>query len=290
MIALIVLLSLNECATARGAWLRAGEVSAVAPEFGALPRDTKLFRAPDPGVDRRIPVAELQAIGRRHGIAVVRDGDLCVTRATRIFSGSDFNDALDQALPQDSFPFRVLEHSRGPLPEGNLLFRAPQLRVLDATEGKAHWRGALVDDAGRSFPVWAALQFTAREEYPIARRDLRHGHVLRGDDIEWKSRALLPGRSAPGGGWEGKALRRGIRAGDEIPHAALRPPPAVSAGEPVSVEVAHGAARLVLEASAETGGRPGDAVIVRNPSSGKKFRASVVGRSRVEVRLTAGQP
>ena len=289
MIALILLLGIDGCASARGAWLTSGEASAVVREFAALPPETKLIRAPDPGVERRISGPELQSIGRRHGIAVAETGGFCLKRTTRAIPEAGFRDALGRALSPGGLPFRLLEHSREHLPEGRLVFRASRLRVLDPAEGKAHWRGELKDDEGRSFPVWVELQFTGREDYPAARRDLRAGDTLRSSDIEWKSRPLFPGRSAPGNGWEGQVLRRSVRAGEAISNSVFRPPPAVSPGEPVSVEVASGSARLMLEGSAETGGRPGDRVLVRNPTSGKKFRASIVGRARVRVQIAEGE-
>lgn len=288
MIALILLLGIDGCASARGAWLSSAEASAIVREFAVLPPETKLIRAPDPGVERRVSGQEVQSIGRRHGIAIAETGGFCLKRATRVIPAADFRDAVGRALPPGGPPFRLLDNSRERLPEGRLAFHVPRLRVIDPAEGKAHWRGELMDDEGRSFPVWVELQFTGREEYPAARRDLRSGDTLRSGDIEWKSRPLLPGRSAPGGGWEGQVLRRSMRAGEAISNSAFRPPPAVSPGEPVSVEVALGSARLILEASAETGGRPGDRVIVRNPTSGKKFRASIVGRARVRVQLAEG--
>ena len=59
--------------------------------------------------------------------------------------------------------------------------------------------------------------------------------------------------------------------------------PDVHRGERVSVEVTSGAALLRLRADAESAGRIGDAVLVRNPESGKLFQARVEGKGKVVV-------
>jgi len=54
-------------------------------------------------------------------------------------------------------------------------------------------------------------------------------------------------------------------------------------GDWVKVEVRSGAAHLDFEGKAESSGSLGEMVQVKNPSSGKVFRAQVVRRGRVLV-------
>ena len=69
--------------------------------------------------------------------------------------------------------------------------------------------------------------------------------------------------------------------------AAVRKPvmraPEVRRGEHVSVVVTSGAALLRFQADAESSGRRGDSVLVRNPENGKLFQARVEGQGRVMV-------
>ena len=58
----------------------------------------------------------------------------------------------------------------------------------------------------------------------------------------------------------------------------------VEAGDRVRVEVVSGAARLLFKANAESPGRIGDEVTIRNPQSGKAFRAVVAGEGEVRLR------
>lgn len=64
------------------------------------------------------------------------------------------------------------------------------------------------------------------------------------------------------------------------------PPREVERGDVVAVEVASGAALLKFEAAAESGGKAGDLVVVRNPANGARFRARVVAKGKVLVDAT----
>jgi hypothetical protein len=57
----------------------------------------------------------------------------------------------------------------------------------------------------------------------------------------------------------------------------------VERGARISVEVTSGAARLVFEAVAETAGRQGEWVLVRNPENGHVFQAKVFGDGKVVI-------
>lgn len=59
--------------------------------------------------------------------------------------------------------------------------------------------------------------------------------------------------------------------------------PLVERGDPVEVEVRSGGVRLAFRAAAESGGRAGEAVLVRNPASGQRFRAVVEARGKVGI-------
>jgi flagella basal body P-ring formation protein FlgA len=65
--------------------------------------------------------------------------------------------------------------------------------------------------------------------------------------------------------------------------ALIPPKRGVVRGEHVMVEVTSGAARLTFEATAESTGRMGDSVLVRNPANGRLFQAKVFDSGKVFV-------
>jgi flagella basal body P-ring formation protein FlgA len=81
----------------------------------------------------------------------------------------------------------------------------------------------------------------------------------------------------------GRWPRVAIRAGSPIRTDQLEQSKDVMRGETVHVEVRNGAARLELDAVAETSGAVGEYISIRNPSSSKRFLGRVEGKGRVSV-------
>lgn len=87
--------------------------------------------------------------------------------------------------------------------------------------------------------------------------------------------------------WRGRLNYGGNRSVTVWARVKLaRPPREVERGDVVAVEVHSGAALLSLDAAAESGGKAGDLVVVRNPISGARFRARVVAKGKVLVDAT----
>jgi flagella basal body P-ring formation protein FlgA len=86
----------------------------------------------------------------------------------------------------------------------------------------------------------------------------------------------------------GKIPRRPISAGSVISAALLEDPKDVERGQMVEVEVRSGAARLKLEGRAQSAGRTGDAIRVRNLGTGKSFSAHVSAKGQVVLSAATG--
>jgi flagella basal body P-ring formation protein FlgA len=86
----------------------------------------------------------------------------------------------------------------------------------------------------------------------------------------------------------GRIARQKIEKGQAITASLLLPRTEVKKGDDVEVRVESGTATLKVHAKAESSGRLGESVTVKNPESGKNFRAVVEGRNRVGVMATKG--
>ena len=64
----------------------------------------------------------------------------------------------------------------------------------------------------------------------------------------------------------------------------LTTPREVERGDKIAVEVSSGGALLAFEATAESSGRAGDSIVVRNPENGRLFQAKVEGKGKVWVK------
>jgi flagella basal body P-ring formation protein FlgA len=81
----------------------------------------------------------------------------------------------------------------------------------------------------------------------------------------------------------GRMSLRSVRAGFPVLRSDLAEAFQVERGEMVQVTAVSGAAQLELEAQAEASGRQGDVISLRNPSSGKIFRARIEAKGRAIV-------
>jgi flagella basal body P-ring formation protein FlgA len=85
----------------------------------------------------------------------------------------------------------------------------------------------------------------------------------------------------------GRIPRRAVRAGLPVLRSDLAEAFQVERGDTVEVMVIAGAAQLELDAQAEASGRQGDVIPLRNPRSGKLFRARIDGKGRAVVMVGA---
>jgi flagella basal body P-ring formation protein FlgA len=85
----------------------------------------------------------------------------------------------------------------------------------------------------------------------------------------------------------GRIPRRAVRAGLPVLRSDLAEAFQVERGDTVEVMVIAGAAQLELDAQAEASGRQGDVIPLRNPRSGKVFRARIDGKGRAVVMVGA---
>ena len=87
--------------------------------------------------------------------------------------------------------------------------------------------------------------------------------------------------------WRGRlnyGLRRSVTVWARVKLEA--PPREVERGDVVAVEVRSGLALLKFDGAAESGGKAGDVVSVRNPANGARFRARVMAKGKVVVDAT----
>jgi hypothetical protein len=86
--------------------------------------------------------------------------------------------------------------------------------------------------------------------------------------------------------WRGR-LNYGLRSVIVWARVKLEAPPReVERGDAVAVEVRSGSALLKFDGAAESGGKAGEVVSVRNPANGARFRARVVAKGKVLVDAT----
>ena len=197
-------------------------------------------------------------------------------------------EVLERALGVAGARIAIEDYSRRRAPRGELVFPREWLRAPapGAPPAAVLWKGYVRYANARRFPVWARVRIAAPLMRVRAVAALRAGEVILPEQL-----AVEAGEGFPAAGREaasveqvaGRRPRRTIAAGAAVPLALLEQPREVERGDAVRVEVASGAARLALTGRAESAGRLGETVRVRNLEANRTFAARVAGKGAVEV-------
>lgn len=256
--------------------IRAGDLAPASPAFAALDPGTVVGWAPAPGVRRVFGVAELRRMAARLGAAPAPQAELCVERPVAPLDRGRILAALETQVPGGEI--KLLDFSRAPAPEGELVFPRTGLR---SSRGAAVWNGYVRYAETRRFAVWAKVALAVPAV--VAAVDLLPGRPIEAAQLRLEPRGDLGSVLGALEQAVGQCPRRAIRAGTVISPRWLEPAPEIRRGDPVAVDIWSGGAHLMLDARAESAAGLGQRVAVRNPATQKRFFARVDGKGRVSV-------
>jgi flagella basal body P-ring formation protein FlgA len=285
IVAALLMAAAPACTAVEGDRITAADLAKADAGFSSLAPDTALGYAPAPGVPRVFHAAELSRLAKTFTVERRGAGDLCFERAAKSLDPEDVLPAMRESLAQKQFDIELLELYRGPVPKGVIAFPAP----VPSTAGQAAgvlWRGYVRYGGRQRFPIWARVRIHGPVTRIVAAADLKAGVPIAEGSIVAETRDAAP---PPGGTARsteevlGRIPRRTIPAGSPVSLDMIEAPFDVRRGETLTVEARCGAARLVLEAMAQSDARRGQFVKVRNPSSGKPFQARVNSPGRASV-------
>jgi flagella basal body P-ring formation protein FlgA len=297
-IALVLLLAIEpafcQCIQISGPVIHARDLASSIAAFAAADPETIVGRAPAPGVRRAFSPRELIAAERAAGIPA---GDLpatctCVERAVRELTEQEITAAMTGAFTGKVVRISIVDRSRYGVPGGHLVFRLTGLSEppLSQPDVPVLWRGRVLFDDTRSMEVWARVRISTMTKTCLAVTDIMPGRVIETEQIRIVELPRFPSRRVAAidrtETVAGRVSRRPIRAGQKILGEMLEEPHDVRGGDTVRVLAISGNARITLDAVATTGGRKGDTIVLRNPSSRASFRAVVDGKDRAVVRAS----
>ena len=272
------------CHAVAGAHITGQDLASAAPAFQVLAADADLGHAPMPGARRFFEPGELIRIAREHGFEVTGVQPVCFERPLASLTTDMVLAAMRKSPGMTGAQIGVTAISAFPAPHGELVF-PPEGLAQPVSGDVAVWNGYVQYDGGR-FTVWARVRITVHTKRVIATADLRPGHVIDANDVRVEEVDAFPYRSAMPDSLDavmGHTVRRLLPGGKPVMAGALGDPNDVEIGDSVTVEVHSGAAMLRLEALAESSGRQGDTVSLRNSDGGKTFRAKVKGKDQAVV-------
>jgi flagella basal body P-ring formation protein FlgA len=231
---------------------------------------------------------ELASLAKRYGLEAGSPRDVCFERRMESLDRGKVLEEMRRALGLKDARIEIVETSPYPVPHGRLEFRREDLGrpALPSSPTPVTWRGNVLYGDTHRFAIWARVSISARLPRVVAVENLKSGEPIAAAQIRVETVEGFPAAGEAAQSIEqvaGRELSRDLAAGSEIRVSQLIAAPDVSRGEMVDVEVRSGAARLLLTGKAESAGRSGDMVAIRNMTSNKLFQARITGKGKALV-------
>lgn len=271
-----------QCLPVSGPRILAGDMARVVQPFAGIASDLALGYAPAPGTIRAYGAAELARLARRYGLAVEPGMEACFVRPAETLSREHVAEALRTAMP--AAQIEVVEFSRQPVPSGALRFPLSGLDADPTTLSPLLWRGVVSAPGQNEFPVWAKVRIQVSGRRVVAIEALAPGRAIERRQLReelYEGAPGLPDLSQV----VGRMPRRPIPAGIVVERQWLETSADVYRGEPVQVEIRSGRACVLFEGQAQSNGKRGEVIGVRNPANGKILRTRVTDRGRVRLEV-----
>ncbi len=288
---LLTMLSHPDCEIVTGEQILGADLARALPVFAGLPKDAVIGYSPAPGTRRVLHLPELQRIGAQHSIAVPDDSEACFQWKMQSITDDAIRAAIRESLNSPEARIEILARSKEPAPEGKLSFPQSGLSAASNTNPSTPvtWRGYVQYTSARRFSVWARVKISASMPRVVAIEPLTPGKSIEKSQVRLETSDGFPLRNDAARSLEeviGRTPRRAVRSGFPVLRSDLAEAFQVERGDTVEVTAVAGAAQLALQAVAEASGRQGDVISLRNPSSGKIFRARIEGKGRAIVLVT----
>jgi flagella basal body P-ring formation protein FlgA len=257
------------------------DLAAANPAFESIAPDLVIAATPAPGVERVLHSDEVARIARANRIAISTPApELCFARATEALTADRLLPALKKALSLDDAKIEVLDFVHFPVPPGPLEFTRAGLSPAGI------WRGNVIYSPGRSMAIWARVKITVEQTWVEAADLIEPGKLIRPDQLTLRTGPRFPFGPALVDSIDFAAARkamRSIRPGESVFASMLTTPHDVERGDSVAVHVTAGQTELSFTAVAESSGRAGESVLIRNPESGRFFQARIESKGKVSI-------
>jgi flagella basal body P-ring formation protein FlgA len=277
----------SACRHFEGDRIVARDLADTLSAFNRLPPETLLANAPLPGSRRVFHAPEILALAHRYSLDLPSAPDVCFEWAMGPLDRKQVMDAMRAALQIPEARIEIAETSTNPVPPGRIEFTRQHLGIPASPDQRAPvlWRGDVIYGADRRYAIWARVWLQAQCTKVFTLEVLRPGHPIEGNQLRAQSAECFPDRDrvTTAGQFVGTVPLRSIAAGAEVRADLVTRSNDVNRGDMVEIEVWSGGARLAFSARAESSGRSGETITVRNPNSKSIFRARVSGKDRAVV-------
>lgn len=273
------------CVSVAGPDITAGDLAKAEPVFTPAEPNVRVAYAPTPGIQRVMHPGEVRQLLTRLQTPVNGElSDACFERPLQSLT----IDAVAAAMRKTLGPgprLEVSDISGFRVPLGELVFPMDDLGQPPI----GLWRGYVLYDGGKHFHVWAHVKIRATTTRLVALEDLKQGVPIKLYQVALRPVEEFPQKRVTPLSLEhleGSLPKRYISANTPVWSDSIDPPLDITKGDRVSVTVSSGQAMISIDAEAETSGRRGDPVALKNLESGKVFKARIdaPGQAVLEAR------
>jgi flagella basal body P-ring formation protein FlgA len=269
------------CQAVEGDHILGKDVASASLLFLSLDPNLEIGAAPLAGVQKVMRPEEVVRLAKQNGISL--DGPasaICFTRATEPLTSEMLLPILQKALAIDNAKVEILDFSRFGIPRGTFDF--PKTGLMP----NGLWRGRVLYEASHSMPVWVKARITVDRTWVEACETLLPGKVIEASQLSLRSGPRFPFDTTLVESMNLVVGRRPVRtlaSGTPIAGAMLTIAHDIERGDRVAVEVKVGGAILDFDATAESSGRAGESILVKNPDNGRSFPAVIQDKGHVLV-------
>ena len=262
----------------------ARDLATAVPSLAGLPPDLEIGFAPVPGAVRVFRPSELRHMAAAYQLTTDVNKNVCFAWELAIPTREEVQAAMRKTLADLNPQIEILEQSRAAAPRGDACFPLSGLSAI--SDKPVVWKGYIAYAGKLRFSTWALVQIRIRVSRVVALDNLQAGDQLTAAQLRLESYEGPPTRDAvltQIAQAVGLVTRCNVRAGTPIFAGMLDAPQEVKRGDLVVVVAENGAAHIQTQGIAQQPGRLGDVISIRNPKSGKAFRARVQAHGSVLV-------
>ena len=265
----------------------AGDLARAIPEFSRAPADADIGYAPSPGSRRVFRIDELRRLATRFQVELGGKREACFEWPLAPLSREQAIAAMRLSLNLPEARVEVIELSKRVTPRGEVIFPVTSLiPPANRHTGTALWRGYVLYGGERRFDVWARVKISAQMSHVVVVTPIPAGRPIGAAEVKLEMVDDFPLSNDAARNLDevvGWVPKFGFAAGHAVLRSDVSEAIVIKTGDLVDVFVKSGNAHLKLQALAESSGHRGDMIALRNPKSGKTFRAKVEAEDKALV-------
>ena len=272
------------CVVITGDQITGRDLANALPQLASVPADATFGYAPAPGVERSFSAGELQRLANRYGVNAKITTSVCFGWQVNKLSREQISAAIRKSLAGHEVELEIVDQSHSSTPQGELVF--PLQGLSQGAAKAAVWTGYVLYGGGKKFNTWVQVRITVHEEQVVAARAIRTGESIDAaalKKVDYRGPLLRTLALRKEEEVTGKCARRPIAEGTVLSEAMLALPQDVDKEQLVIVHSDCGAAHIETQGIASEAGYRGDVIRVRNPKTGRVFRAKIDDRGIVTV-------